>query len=86
MNVLNKASEVIYGEREQTYGDPGKNLRVIAEFWNTYLEAIGRRLTAEDVCHMMTLLKVARLTNTPGHTDSLVDICGFTALAERIKE
>lgn len=89
-SILDSANEVIYGDREKTYGDPGKNLRVIAEFWETYLQARGfwgadrNQLTAEDVCHMMNLLKTARLANTPGHIDSLVDICGYTALVERI--
>lgn len=90
-SVLNRAHSIIYGDREKTYGDPGKNLRVVADLWTTYLKA---RMTnkgevvvdAEDVCHMMTLLKVARLTNTPGHSDSLVDICGYTALVERIND
>lgn len=87
MSILDKANEIIYGDREATYGDPGKNLKVIADYWSTYLNAkygVALRLCAEDVCHMMTLLKVARLGNTPGHTDSLVDICGYTALVERV--
>jgi len=92
-SVLNQAHTVIYGDREKTYGDPGKNLRVVADLWTTYLKArMANRdggevsVNAEDVCHMMTLLKVARLTNTPGHSDSLVDICGYTALVERIND
>ena len=91
MSILDKAKEVVYGDREATYGDPGKNLRVIADFWENYLHARGlwntdaHGLTAEDVCHMMVLLKVARLANTPGHHDSMVDICGYTALVERVQ-
>lgn len=87
-SVLNQAHTVIYGDREKTYGDPGKNLRVVADLWTTYLKARNNggevSVNAEDVCHMMTLLKIARLTNTPGHSDSLVDICGYTALVERL--
>ena len=89
MSVLDTAKEVIYGDREATYGDPGKNLRVIADYWNTYLIAKGfdflEGLDYDDVCNMMVLLKIARLGNTPGHLDSLVDICGYTALQERVK-
>ena len=90
MSILDTANDVIYGDRERTYGDPGKNLRVVAGFWEQYLSARGHwdndseGLTAEDVCNMMSLLKIARLTNTPGHLDSLVDICGYTALIERV--
>jgi len=90
MTILDTAKDVIYGDREKTYGDPGKNLRVVADFWENYLSARGywnndaSGLTAEDVCHMMSLLKIARLANTPNHTDSLVDLCGYAALVERV--
>jgi hypothetical protein len=87
MTILDTAKEVIYGDREKTYGDPGRNLRVVGNFWQTFLRAkysVDIELTTEDVCHMMSLLKIARLTNTPGHTDSLVDLCGYTALVERV--
>jgi hypothetical protein len=86
--VLEEAHNVIYGEREKTYGDPGKNLRIIAEYWTTYLRDKGLMLDLEfdDVCNMMVLMKIARLGNTPLHHDSMVDICGYTALADRVKE
>ena len=86
--ILDEARTVIYGDREKTYGDPGKNLRVIAGYWNTYLTSkgfdFGEGLDYDDVCNMMVLLKVARLANTPLHRDSLVDVCGYLALAERV--
>ena len=84
-SVLSEANRIIYGDREKTYGSPSKNLKVIAEMWNAYL---GNEvcLTAQDVCVMMILLKAARLGNTPGHRDSVVDICGYAALIERCDE
>jgi len=78
---------VIYGDREQTYGNPGKNLETIAAFWTHYLKARGLAsgsLTYEDVAYLMVLLKVARLANTPMHRDSQVDACGYMALVERV--
>lgn len=87
-SILEDAHEVIYGDREQTYGDPGKNLRVIAAYWNTYLVSRGLNLLGgldfSDVANMMALLKIARLGNTPLHRDSMVDACGYLALADRI--
>lgn len=80
-SVLREAEAIIYGDREQTYGDPSKNLKRIAALWDTYLD---REITADDVANMMILLKIARLMNSPGHRDSLIDICGYTALVERI--
>lgn len=80
-NIADKAKEIIYGDREQTYGDPGKNIQLIADMWSTYL---GVPVTQGDVCNMMCLLKIARLKNTPGHEDSMVDLVGYTLLQERI--
>ena len=89
MNVLDEADKIIYGDREETYGDPGKNLRIVADYWNTYLSSkwsdFCGMLDYDDVCNLMVLLKIARLGNTPGHHDSLVDICGYTALQDRVK-
>lgn len=79
-SVLDEAKEIIYGDREKTYGRPSKNLEVIANFWGEYL---GTKLEAKDVAVMMILLKVARLRNDISHKDSVVDICGYAALIER---
>lgn len=89
--VLDEAKEIIHGDREATYGDPGKNLRAIADLWEMYLHHRGLlnenadSLRVEDVAQMMILLKIARLINQPTHRDSQVDICGYTALIERIQ-
>lgn len=88
-SVLEEAHELVHGDREKTYGDPGKNLRVIADYWENYLRSRGmwnddsEGLMFDDVANMMVLLKVARLGNSPLHRDSMVDICGYVALADR---
>lgn len=88
--ALDAARDVIYGDRERTYGSPGKNLDVIADYWETYLRSRGLwgadtgTMTYHDVCNMMVLLKVARLGNSPGHQDSIVDGIGYFALADRV--
>lgn len=84
-SILQEAHEIIFGDREQTYGSPDKNLQVIADFWTVHLRARGlvsqnEDLTINDVCGMMILLKQARLANNPTHRDSLVDIAGYAAL------
>ena len=86
-SILDHAHNIIYGDREKTYGHPATNLERIAEFWNVYIgEALTQKLTADDVCYMMILLKVARLRNDPNHIDSLIDLAGYAALVERIHE
>jgi len=83
MNILQEANDIIHGDREQTYGDPGINLRRIANLWNAYL--LNRPLDEDpslgprDVALMMALLKVAREQHQH-KDDNLVDACGYLAL------
>lgn len=88
-SILEEAHKIIYGDREKTYGSPDQNLQLIADFWNSYLARKDNGqtlLTSYDICHMMILLKIARLRNSPTHHDSLVDLCGYAALVERVEE
>lgn len=87
LSVLQEAHNIIYGDREKTYGKPSKNLQTIATMWQAYLDARGDvSLTPKDVAVMMILLKAARLGNDIDHHDSVVDICGYAALIERCDE
>ena len=85
---FDKATEIIFGDREQTYGKPGKNLVLISKLWSEYIEGkYGEKylLSAEDVCYMMILLKIARLANS--HTDdNVIDVMGYAGLVERIRD
>lgn len=81
--VLEIAAHIIYGDREETYGHPAKNLTLIAKYWSAHLD---KEITVDDVCIMMMALKLARLKNTPHHRDSQVDICGYAALMERCQQ
>ena len=84
-NILNEAEEIVYGDREQTYGRPDKNLNCIASMWNAYLFSTERdHITAHDVCMMMALLKIARQAHS-FKRDNLVDACGYLALADRLE-
>ena len=85
ITILQEAHNIVHGDREQTYGDPGKNLRTIAAYWSTHLTAsCGEKitLTEQDVCTMMILLKQARLASNPNHRDSMVDTAGYVAIAD----
>lgn len=87
MNVLEEAIQIIHGDREKTYGNPAVNLENIAELWMVFLEKKHGVLVAllpEDVAMMMVLLKVARLMHSPKHRDSLVDLCGYAGLIDKI--
>jgi hypothetical protein len=85
--VLDKAGEIIYGDREKTYGSPQKNFDCIAAMWTAFLRnrfGFEDKLTSKDVCYLMALLKVARLANNPAHEDSVVDGIGYLASSERV--
>lgn len=89
MNLLQEAHTIIYGEREETYGDPGKNLRAIADYWTVHLRHkynFNSQITTDDVCQMMVSVKQARLLHNPTHHDSMVDTAGYTALMERVQK
>lgn len=84
-SILEEASRIIYGDREKTYGDPAQNLKLIANFWSSYI-AGKPALDIYDVCNMMCLLKLARRKTSPQHRDSLVDEVGYILLQERCWE
>ncbi len=85
MSILTEAEAIIYGDREETYGDPAINLIRIANFWNTYLGNQDHEITLspEDVAMMMVLLKIARQQHK-FKLDNLVDAAGYLALIERV--
>ena len=88
-NILEDAYNIIYGDREKTYGHPSKNLSTIAVMWKAYLGAMPKdiaELDSKDVAALMMLVKVARFANDPTHRDNLIDICGYAALVERCDE
>lgn len=83
--VLGKASELVSGDRRDDYGTPTLNHGATADIFNAYLQRrygpymTTVRLDAQDVCVFNICQKLSRLANTPGHTDSLVDIAGYAA-------
>ena len=81
-DILNEASALINGDREQDYGTPKDSFGCIAYMWTAYL---GHPVTASEVCNMMALLKIARLRNGP-HRDSNVDAAGYMALSAEMSE
>ena len=51
MNILEKANELVNGDRQEDYGDPHTNHKRIADLWNSYLrgaQPFGYFASAED--------------------------------------
>lgn len=74
---IDKAGELISGQRADDYGDATESFRRIAVIWSAIL---GVKVTAEQVAACMIGLKLGRLSNETSHEDSWVDIIGYAAL------
>jgi hypothetical protein len=99
-SVLDKAKSVITGEREQQYGSPEDNFKIIAALWDAYLDARydsvdtfdengeydGYEIDAHDVAVMMCLLKIGRIASGRTTEDNYVDLAGYAACAGEIAE
>lgn len=84
---LEKAGELISGERAQDYGDAKENFARIAVGWNIIAKTAiedGGVITARHVAMMMDWMKTCRLLNTPNHIDSWLDKIGYSALGGEI--
>lgn len=85
--VLQKAQELIYGDRQKAYGSAKKNFGDIAIGWENIVDA---PVSAEQVALMMIWLKVCRITaglsrGEQPHEDSVIDIAGYVGCIEKLK-
>lgn len=83
--VVDEAMRIVRGNREGVYGPPDQNFRTIAAMWSAWLSVRFKAsvtLDPADVCHLMILMKEARIANAPLHRDSLVDIVGYADCAD----
>ncbi|MBP5326075.1 MAG: hypothetical protein J6Y86_11350 [Pseudobutyrivibrio sp.] len=84
-DILDKAAECVCGQREQDYGSPESNFKLIADLWNAYLNKyLIADISPTDVTMMMALLKIARIRNGGGTGDSFVDLAGYAACGGEI--
>lgn len=82
-NPADKAKLLVYGDRGKVYGHPRENFARIAAYWSAHK---GILFTPEDVAVMMVAVKLARLAETPGHADSVVDGIGYLLTYDMLKE
>lgn len=73
---LTEAMQTICVDRNDQYGEPENNFKLIAKYWNVYLNS---ELTAEDVAIMMTLFKIARMNTGKPKLDNYIDAVGYLA-------
>ena len=75
-DILDQAKDLINNDRASDYGDAYINHKRIADLWSVIL---GKEIEVEDVVLCMIAMKMARLVHQK-KMDSIVDICGYSAL------
>lgn len=81
-SVLQEAERIIHGDRRAQYGAVEESFKTVATMWSALF---GFAVSPTQVALAMTLLKVCR--EKAGHKrDSIVDACGYLALAQQIEE
>lgn len=75
-SVLLEAIKIVTQDRNNTYGGPEDSFKTIANLWSAYT---GHTYSTGDVAIFLSLLKIARLKNSPYHRDSWVDLAGYAA-------
>jgi hypothetical protein len=87
LSILQEAEALIHGQRGEDYGHPADNHLNTANLWSEYIDyktGYPVKLSAEDVCWMMVLLKMSRQCNAPKR-DNLTDACGYIGNIEMIQ-
>ncbi len=84
--ILHEAERCVCTDRNQQYGEPEDNFRIIATLWSVYLCARGfdEPLGPADVGAMMALFKLGRIATGGNKADNFVDLAGYAACAGEI--
>ena len=81
--ILEVAIKKVTKEKADAYGDYNAMFKNVAKLWATYF---GFKVSPRDVCHCMTLLKIARDKLGQNDDDNFVDACGYEALASACRK
>jgi hypothetical protein len=81
--ILDEAKRLTATDRQQTYGDPYINHKRIADLWSVYLET---EISPSQVALCLSLVKIARLIESPNHLDSYIDLAAYSAIAGEISD
>ena len=67
--------------RGSVYGHPYTNHKRISELWSAYLD---HPVTPSQVALCMALVKISRLTESPGHSDSIIDTLAYISIYQTV--
>jgi len=87
-SVNYRAENLIFGDRNKTYGHPIDDFATTAEFWTTWGQARGllkpeAEYVPEDVAMMLNLMKISRESRVHG-LDNIVDGPGYFGCLGRV--
>ena len=82
LDILNKAGNLITGDRKETHGEFVLNHLNIAKLWSAYLDI---DITPNHVLTMMSLLKIARTKSGKYDADNSIDAIGYLALDGQLR-
>lgn len=83
LDILQKAAEIVSGDRDEKYGAPEYSFNRIAKYWTIYK---GVSFTKTDVAAMMALLKIARMNFDKSNNDDWIDLAGYAACGGELSE
>ncbi len=92
LTILDRAKKIVDGDRQNDYGEPEDNFRVIGEKWGTTLGILeesppswkpGEPIPPRIVALMMIDLKTCREAYKPV-TDNSIDIAGYAYAMSKI--
>lgn len=78
--VLKRALVIVEGRRG-SYGTPKAGMGTVARLWSVIL---ANRVEPWQVALCLDALKTARIIENPGHPDSWIDKCGYSAIGAEL--
>tara|TARA_R100000687_G_scaffold30529_1_gene25252 strand:- start:333 stop:629 length:297 start_codon:yes stop_codon:yes gene_type:complete len=81
-SILEKAEELVMGDRGVNYGHPIVDFSRTAKIWTALKDV---EFSASDVAKFMIAVKLSRETNNPKR-DNRVDIAGYALTLDMVEE
>lgn len=83
INVLDRAAELVHGDRAESHGDMTASFQYIATLWSARL---GVTVTAADVCWCMSDVKFSRSKFGARNEDDFIDGAAYVAMASEVSD
>lgn len=80
--ILREAERIVMQDRNVDYDTPERNFERIAQMWAAYK---GVEFAPHDVAVMQAMVKIARVSSSPGKADHWVDIAGYAACGGEVR-